>query len=86
MFRLVVMLTAPPMSRITTDSLAAIGCVEADVVNSALPSWIAGARTEMSFFVTTADERFYLAVGSQPYSKDPDTLGDPIRVQGRTNF
>ncbi len=71
----------PSLSSKTSDWLAAIACVSAGVLISALPHLSALARTGRPDWVSTDDERFYLAVGSQAYFNHPGKLADPVRAE-----
>jgi PAS domain-containing protein len=60
--------------------LAAMLCALAGVSIAALPHFLAWAKTGRLDFVSTVDERYYLAVGSQVYFNHPAELADPVRA------
>ena len=74
------------MSKRTTDWLAASACVAAGVLISAMPHLIALTITGRPFYVSTVDERYYLAVASQAYFNHPGTLADPVLAEGGANI
>jgi hypothetical protein len=66
----------------TTGRLAAIACVAAGVLISALPHALALVRTGHAAWIADNDERFYLAVGSQALFNHPGKLADPVVEDG----
>ncbi len=60
--------------------LAAVVCIAAGISISALPHFLAWEKTGRPDFVSTDDDQYYLAVGSQAYFNHPTRLADPVHV------
>ena len=65
-----------------TDWLGGIACVAAGILIAALPHFIAWSRTGRPDYVATADDRYYLAIGSQALFNHPSSLADPVKPEG----
>ena len=74
------------MGNRTNDWLAAIACVAAGVSLAALPHFLAWARTGRLDYVSSTDEWYYLAVGSQAYFNHPGNLADPVMIGEAPNI
>jgi hypothetical protein len=66
------------MDRTTNNWLAALVCAAAGVSIATLPHFLAWATTGRPDYVSTSDERYYLAVASQAYFNHPGKLADPV--------
>jgi hypothetical protein len=64
------------------DWLAGLTCVAAGILIAALPHFIAWMKTGRPDHVVNADDRFYLAIGSQAYFNHPCFLSDPVLAVG----
>jgi hypothetical protein len=62
------------------EVLAALTCVVAGIAIAALPHFLAWAQTGRLDYVSTVDDRYYLAVGSQAYFNHLTELADPVQV------
>ena len=72
---------AQPMKSRAKDALAALTCVVAGVLISALPHFIAWNMTGRPDYVASLlDERYYLAIGGQAYFNHPWFLTDPCQT------
>jgi hypothetical protein len=70
-----------PATRVRSgDWLAAAACAAVGLAVAALPHFLAWAKTGRPDYVSTVDDRYYLALGSQAYFNHPGRLSDPVGV------
>jgi hypothetical protein len=68
-----------------SDWFAALVSVTAGVSIAALPHILAWAKTGSPDFISTVDEKYYLAVASQAYSNHVGKLSDPVFAGAAVN-
>ena len=74
------------MSIKTNDWLVGLTCVSAGVLIAALPHLVAWTTTGRADYVSSFDDKYYLAIGSQAYFNHPWFLADPAQVTGGDNI